>query len=59
MIEQLQQASYAIGQQMYAQQQQAGPQQAGPQQQPGSASAAGPQEGPIEEDVVEGEFREM
>jgi molecular chaperone DnaK len=54
LIEQLQQASQAIGQQMYAQQ--AGAQQAGP--------GAGPQAGPSpesggEEDVVEGDFREV
>ena len=54
LIEQLQQASQAIGQQMYAQQ--AGAQQAG--------ASAGPQAGPSpesgdEEDVVEGDFREV
>jgi molecular chaperone DnaK len=51
LIEQLQQASQAIGQQMYAQQAGAGP-------------GAGPQAGPSpesggEEDVVEGDFREV
>jgi molecular chaperone DnaK len=45
LTEQLQQASYAIGQQMYAQQQAAGQQQAG-----------GPSSG--QEDVVDGEFTE-
>jgi len=60
LIEQLQQASYAIGQQMYAQAgaQQAGPQQAGAQQGapgygPGSSSAHGG------DDVVDGEFSEV
>ncbi len=57
LIEQLQQASYAIGQQMYAQQQQAaGPQQAG--------GGPGPQQGPTNggpggDDFVEGEFHEV
>jgi len=53
LIEQLQQASYAIGQQMYAQQQAAG----GPQ-----AGSTGPGVGPTpggEEEVVEGEFHEV
>jgi len=55
LIEQLQQASYAIGQQMYAQQQAAG----GPQ-----AGSAGPGAGPTpggggDEEVVEGEFHEV
>ncbi|RLC64254.1 MAG: molecular chaperone DnaK [Chloroflexota bacterium] len=55
LIEQLQQASYAIGQQMYAQQQAAG----GPQ-----AGAHGPGAGPTpggggDEEVVEGEFHEV
>jgi molecular chaperone DnaK len=54
LIEQLQQASYAIGQQMYAQ-------QAGAQQQ---SAAGGPQpggdgSGQGEEEVVEGEFQEV
>jgi molecular chaperone DnaK len=52
LIEQLQQASYAIGQQMYAQQQQA---QGGPQAGSGSSSD-GKEE---DEGVVEGEFREV
>ena len=53
LIEQLQQASQAIGQQMY--EQQAAAQQAGP----GAGPQAGPQpESGGEEDVVEGEFRE-
>jgi molecular chaperone DnaK len=64
LIEQLQQASQAIGQQMYAQQaaaQQAGAQQAGVQQAgPGAGPQAGPSpEGGDEEDVVEGDFREV
>ncbi|MFL7810542.1 MAG: Hsp70 family protein, partial [Anaerolineae bacterium] len=60
LIEQLQQASYAIGQQMYAQQQAAG---GGPQ--PGAGPQAGPggpgrgSQGAGDEDVVEGEFREV
>jgi molecular chaperone DnaK len=66
LIEQLQQASQAIGQQMYAQQQAAAG--AGPQPGPGGGPQAGPQgeaapeEGGGEggdEDVVEGEFREV
>jgi molecular chaperone DnaK len=52
LIEQLQQASYAIGQQMYAQQQ-AGPQAGGPQD-GGSGGTGEP-----DEDVVEAEFREV
>jgi molecular chaperone DnaK len=64
LIEQLQQASQAIGQQMYAQQagaQQAGAQQAGAQQAgPGTGPQAGPSpENGGEEDVVEGDFREV
>jgi molecular chaperone DnaK len=63
LIEQLQQASQAIGQQMYAQQagaQQAGAQQAGPGAGPGAGSQAGSSsEGGGEEDVVEGDFREV
>jgi molecular chaperone DnaK len=62
LIEQLQQASYAIGQQMYAQQQAqaGGPQPGGPQ--PGGPG--GPQpggQGPSDgdEDVVDAEFREV
>ena len=51
--EQLQQASYAIGQQMYAQQQQ--PQGSNGHGRPGEAG----QRQPGEEDVVEGEFREV
>ncbi len=50
LIEQLQQASYAIGQQMYAQEQQTAP--------GGSESGPSPQEGTGEE-FVEGEFREV
>ena len=60
LIEQLQQASYAIGQQMYAQQQAAGGPQAGPAgfgTGPGPAPGAGP--APGGEDVVEGEFQEI
>ncbi len=52
LIEQLQQASYAIGQQMYAQQQAA----AGPQAGAGGPTGYG---APEEEGVVEGEFREV
>ncbi len=52
LIEQLQQASYAIGQQMYAQQQQPGA--TGPT---GFSGGAGPTSGG--EDVVEGEFQEV
>jgi molecular chaperone DnaK len=53
LIEQLQQASYAIGQQMYAQQQAAGPQAGrGPQQGPTNG-------GPEGNDFVEGEFHEV
>jgi len=63
LIEQLQQASQAIGQQMYAQQagaQQAGAQQAGPGAGPDTGSQAGSSsEGGGEEDVVEGDFREV
>ncbi|MBC7222713.1 MAG: molecular chaperone DnaK [Anaerolineae bacterium] len=53
LIERLKQASYALGQQMYAQQQAAagGPSAEGPQ-----AGGAGPSGG--DEDVVDGEFRE-
>ena len=55
LIEQLQQASQAIGQQMYAQQT-AG--QAGPE--PGAGPAGGPPpESGDEDDVVEGDFREV
>ena len=59
LIEQLQQASYAIGQQMYAQQQAAGGPQAGP-----TGFGAGPMPGagplpPEGEDIVEGEFQEV
>jgi molecular chaperone DnaK len=61
LIEQLQQASYAIGQQMYAQQtaaQQAAAQQGagGPQSEYGAGPTPPPPGG---EDVVEGEFQEM
>jgi molecular chaperone DnaK len=69
LIEQLQQASYAIGQQMYAQQEGqggAGPQGAGPGAGPqGPGPGAGPQGGgqggssEEGEDFVEGEFREV
>jgi molecular chaperone DnaK len=56
LIEQLQQASYAIGQQMYAQQQAAGP-QAGPGGfEPGQPPSGGEPRG---EEFVEGEFREV
>jgi molecular chaperone DnaK len=56
LTEQLQQASYAIGQQMYARQQ-GGPQPGDNGQQGGRP---GPdEEQPGEEDVVEGEFREV
>ncbi len=63
LTEQLQQASYAIGQQMYAQQaaqqQQAGTQQAGGQQQ-GGYSSGGYGDGPTgPEDVIEGDFSEV
>ncbi len=54
LIEQLQQASYAIGQQMYAQQQSGGEPQAGP-----DGSGAPSAESDEDEGVVEGEFREM
>ncbi|RLC73438.1 MAG: hypothetical protein DRI81_15095, partial [Chloroflexi bacterium] len=68
LIEQLQQASQAIGQQMYAQQaaaQQAAAQQAAGGPQPGfggnGKSAPGYGAGPAagEEEVIEGEFQEM
>jgi molecular chaperone DnaK len=67
LIEQLQQASYAIGQQMYAQQtaaqqtaaQQTAAQQAGAQQQAGGAQAGPAPGGGGDEDVVEGEFHEV
>jgi molecular chaperone DnaK len=70
LTEQLQQASYAIGQQMYAQQeaqqagaQQAGAQQAGAQQagaQGGNGTGQPPYDGqPDEEEFVEGEFRDV
>ncbi len=56
LVEQLQQASYAMSQQLYAQQQAAGP-QPGPQQaggpQPGGRQAGGP------DDVVDGEFTDV
>jgi molecular chaperone DnaK len=60
LIEQLQQASYAIGQQMYAQQAGAGGAQAGPSgfgAGAGEAPGAGPTPG--DEDVVEGEFHDV
>jgi molecular chaperone DnaK len=61
LIEQLQQASYAIGQQMYAQEaaQQTAAQEAagGPQAGPGGAPPSG--NGRSEEEVVEGEFHEV
>jgi len=60
LIEQLQQASYAIGQQMYAQQQAPGGTQAGAAGFGGAATGAGagPQPGGDEE-VIEGDFQEM
>jgi molecular chaperone DnaK len=59
LIEQLQQASQAIGQAMYAQQQAAaGGAQAGPGAGPQAGGGAGPNGGE-EEEVVEGEFREV
>jgi molecular chaperone DnaK len=60
LIEQLQQASYAIGQQMYAQQQAAGGPQAGYNASagPSPGHGAGPSPGG-EEEVVEGEFQEV
>jgi hypothetical protein len=61
LIEQLQQASYAIGQQMYAQQE-AASQQATGERPPGSngGSRPGAQAPPgAEEEVIEGEFREV
>jgi molecular chaperone DnaK len=66
LTEQLQQASYAIGQQMYAQQTAAQQQQAagGPQARPGGfdagpGDAAPSGNGRSEEEVVEGEFHEV
>jgi len=60
LIEQLQQASYAIGQQMYAQQQAAGGPQAGPSGfDAGPGSTPPPGNGRGEEEVVEGEFHEV
>ena len=74
LIEQLQQASYAIGQQMYAQQTaaQEAAQQTAAQQQPAGGPQAGPGgfdagpdgappsgNGRSEEEVVEGEFHEV
>ncbi len=56
--EQLQQASYAIGQQMYAQQ--AAAEQAGPQQGGSYGPGQGPYDsGPAGDDFVDGEFREV
>ncbi|MBN1656913.1 MAG: molecular chaperone DnaK [Anaerolineae bacterium] len=60
LIEQLQQASYAIGQQMYAQQQAAAggpPPGAGPQPGPGGQQPG--RQGPEDDDVVDAEFREV
>ena len=54
LIERLQQASYAIGQQIYAQQQAAGGPQAGP-----TGPSVGPTPGSDGEDVIEGEFQEV
>jgi len=65
LIEQLQQASYAIGQQVYAQQQaaaggpQTGPGGFGPTPGAGPAPGSDGGRGEGEEDVVEGEFHEM
>ena len=61
LIEQLQQASYAIGQQMYAQQQGAasGPQPGGYTAGPAAQSSGGDGSGQGEEEVVEGEFQEV
>jgi molecular chaperone DnaK len=58
LIEQLQQASYAIGQQVYAQQEAAA---SGPQAQSGGPGPApgGDGRGEDEEEVVEGEFQEI
>jgi molecular chaperone DnaK len=56
LIEQLQQASYAIGQQMYARQQAAGPGQAGGAPGPGQGPTDGGSKG---DDFVEGEFHEV
>jgi hypothetical protein len=52
----LQQASQAIGQQMYAQQQAAA---GGPQARPGAGPSPGGDGREEGEDVVEGEFREV
>jgi molecular chaperone DnaK len=64
LTEQLQQATYAIGQQMYAQQQAAGgPQEApfpgGPGQPGGPGPQGGRDGGGDDEDVVDAEFREV
>jgi molecular chaperone DnaK len=60
LIEQLQQASYAVGQQMYAQQQAAGEPQATYGGNGGSPGYDSPQGAPGgEEEVVEGEFSEV
>jgi molecular chaperone DnaK len=56
LIEQLQQASYAIGQQMYAQQQGA---TGGPQPGGYTAGPGGDGSGQGDEEVVEGEFQEV
>ncbi len=60
LTEQLQQASYAIGQQMYAQQQAAG-QQAGAQQAPGQGGGFDPGQAGGDDggEFVDGEFREV
>jgi len=62
LTEQLQQATYAIGQQMYAQQQAAGGPQAGPfPGEPGQPGGPGRQDGRDgdDDDVVDAEFREV
>jgi len=61
LTEQLQQASYAIGQQMYAQQQGAagGPQPGGYAPGAGAQAPGGDGSGQGEEEVVEGEFHEV
>ncbi|HSJ54568.1 MAG TPA: molecular chaperone DnaK [Anaerolineae bacterium] len=62
LTEQLQQATYAIGQQMYAQQQAAGGPQAGPfPGEPGQPGGPGRQDGQNgdDDDVVDAEFREV
>jgi molecular chaperone DnaK len=61
LTEQLQQASYAIGQQMYAQQQGAagGPQPGGYAPGAGAQAPGGDGSGQSEEEVIEGEFHEV